>query len=247
MSDGLANGADLIKIHDRVFICAAAYVTDWESDRLIGRWSRAGAAQRRRTPTHRRQRFRFFHYWLQGIGRKRRVTLSIDVTVRDFRQGNGCRTSDDNTLPYAVDVTDPSSEIRRDRKSNQLLLVKTGAGLVSLINLLTALEMQNSREPEIAERTTAAVRQLMRYQILPTTHLLLLMVWKTEAQTHVPYVSESFEARDEYAQTMAVHSLLARLPQPHERSLRLSVHGNPEPGLQDVIEMLCREALLESK
>ena len=134
-----------------------------------------------------------------------------------------------------------------DQKFNQLLLIQTGSDLVSVLNLLTALEMQNSRAPDVGAITHAAVRQLARYLVMPRTNVLLLMVWHEAAQTHVPYVSESFAARDEHAQTRAVATLLAKVPQPYKRVIRISTHGDPEPGLQDVIEMLCREALLEAK
>jgi len=144
-------------------------------------------------------------------------------------------------------VTYPHSPTSDERKSSQLLLVQTGADLVSLINLVTALEMQNARAPNVAALTTAAVRELLRYQLMPSTHVLLLIAWDGHAQTHVPYVSAAFAARDDNAQTAAVNEMLALLPRPYERALRVSSHGDPKPGLRDVIEMLCREALLEAK
>ena len=134
-----------------------------------------------------------------------------------------------------------------ERRRAPLAIVNGEAGIEQLLNLLTALELNNSHFAELDGTTRQASRKALKiaYGGEKPHCFFLLTVWNSARRTYVPYVSDAFDVKDEEAQRAVLTPLLSTGLMLGSTGFQISAVGNISDAVKQVASMVAQEVLEE--
>jgi len=134
-----------------------------------------------------------------------------------------------------------------ERRSAPLAIVNGEAGIESLLNTLTALELNNSHFAELDGTTRQAARKALKiaYGGEKPNCFFLLTVWNSARRTYVPYVSDAFDVKDEEAQAAVLTPLLSTGLLLGATGFQISAIGNISDAVKQVALIVAQEVLEE--
>lgn len=144
-------------------------------------------------------------------------------------------------------MTQSSPVSDAERRRAPMAIVNGEAGIEELLNLLTALELNNSHFAELDGTTRQASRKALKiaYGGEKPHCFFLLTVWNSARHTYVPYVSDAFDVKDEESQRAVLTRLLSTGLLLGATGFQISAIGNISDAVKQVASMVAQEVLEE--
>lgn len=133
------------------------------------------------------------------------------------------------------------------RRKAPLVVVNAESRIDELLNLLTALQLNNSHFAELDGTTRQASTKALRIAYggeKPST-FFLLTVWNSARRTYVPYISDTFNIEDEEAQRAVLTPLLSTGLLLGATGFQISAVGDISDAVKQVASIVAQEVLEE--
>ncbi len=144
-------------------------------------------------------------------------------------------------------VTSNPAITDEERRLAPLTIVNAASEISSLLNLITALDLNNARFGELVGTTKLAARMApqIAYTVEGPRCFFLLTVWNSARRTYVPYVSDVFRMEDEDAQRAVLTPLLSTGLMLGATGFQISAVGDISSAVKQVAHIVAQEVLEE--